>query len=96
MRTGAQVVERVPGTAPVPDDSPSSRPASARALARPGSGRPASARRSGLLRRSPATPERGAGAGAEAAPAAATPPGRHVSFDGVENLAQTPPPPPRR
>ncbi len=92
-----QVVERVPGTAPVLDDSPSSRPASARALARPGSGqRPGSARRSGLLRRSPATPERGAGAGADAAPAAATPPGRHVSFDGVENLMQTPPPPPRR
>ncbi|KAK9835245.1 hypothetical protein WJX81_008484 [Elliptochloris bilobata] len=93
------VVERVPGTAPIVDGSPVSRPGSARsALSRPSSGPPNSARRSSLFRRSPATPERGGGAAAAAALAAENGGqngglhGRHVSFDGVENIPPTSPP----
>ena len=101
------VVERVPGTAPVPEESPPSRPLSARAagLARPSSGRPGSARRSSLFRRSPATPELkpsaasapSAAAAVDERRAAAEGPaalhGRHVSFDGVENTPPASPPP---
>ena len=81
------IVERVPGTAPMLDDSPG-QPGSARApLSRPSSGRPGSARRSSLFRRSPATPDRGRGVPAGAAAAElAGPQGRHVSFDGMNSI----------
>lgn len=83
------VVERVPGTAPVPGDSPARS-----GLARTSSGQPTSARgRLSLFARSPAsTPARPASAAVHGTREPAAPaPGRHVSFDGVDNMAATAP-----